>query len=961
MLWLLVIVLGIASVILFSRLQQAERRIDELEQRYLDHTGRLLALSANRNPDAEAEQSPADEPQFDPVPAVTLRRSEEPVLVEEPLEPAPELRPEPVEPEPVREPFTSRFTLDFEDIFGRRLPIWAGGITLAVAGVFLVRYSIEAGLLTPVVRVAMSFFFGAGLLAGAEAAYRFEDRVKDERVRQALAGAGLATLYAAFYLAGTQYELIGQTVAFLGLAGVTALAIFLSYRFGLPSAVLGLVGGFAAPALVGGEDANLPMLALYLALVTGGLTQTANRQKRSWLGLAALAGGIGWGGLMLLGGDYGAAEIAALGLYFIVLGTVVPALLDIKQFEQPVRLAASGFAGLQLAILVDAGGYQPLAWGFYLLLGAALAWFGWQKPEMRAGSTMAAVIALVLFNLWPSSAPVAHFLVAAGTAGLFACVPLALLRWKDGALLEALTAAAVPLGLGLISATKLKAYGDVPEIGLGAGLIALAAIPAAAAFVVWTRHLPGALAANLGSASLLLFLGSALLLPDTWAPFSSCVIALGLAYLLRERANDGRSLPVLQWLAAWGTLFAVLVTNEPFVEIERLIEGAREGSIFSSLRWLAAALPFAAIALVRREGTARAAAEFMVGLVVFAALGQVLPPVWLVWTATALVAAICLRMPGRPLAAAALVLCSALWAILPASDWINEGLHALAGTAMLATKLPSVGDALGLLLPFSIGTGLVAMVLQRRIALGIDLRWLALPFGLIVVHTLFKQVLMIDAQQEFAELGLLERTLWQALLLACGWAAWKGLHNLAAASALAGIALVHLVYFTVLLHNPLWAHQAVGQVPVANLVLAAYGIGIASLLSLRRWWPKTQQAADTAIMLLATLGAISLLRQVFAGPYLDILPMSQTEDLLRSLVGILLAIGFLLIGSARGDRLWRVGSLVLMTGTVLKVFIVDTAGLEGLLRIASFVALGASLIGIGWFYSRQLKAAPSEQ
>ena len=114
-------------------------------------------------------------------------------------------------------------------------------------------------------------------------------------------------------------------------------------------------------------------------------------------------------------------------------------------------------------------------------------------------------------------------------------------------------------------------------------------------------------------------------------------------------------------------------------------------------------------------------------------------------------------------------------------------------------------------------------------------------------------------------------------------------------------------------------------------------------------------------MALATLGAMTLLRQVFTGTYLDTLPMSQTEDLLRSLVGILLAIAFLLIGSMREERLWRVGSLVLMTGTVLKVFIVDTAGLEGLLRIASFVALGASLIGIGWFYSRQLKAAPSKQ
>jgi uncharacterized membrane protein len=78
------------------------------------------------------------------------------------------------------------------------LPVWAGGITLAVAGVFLVRFSIESGLLTPVVRVALAFTFGLLLLTGAKWSYRSEDKVSDERVRQSLAGAGLAALYAAF-------------------------------------------------------------------------------------------------------------------------------------------------------------------------------------------------------------------------------------------------------------------------------------------------------------------------------------------------------------------------------------------------------------------------------------------------------------------------------------------------------------------------------------------------------------------------------------------------------------------------------------------------------------------------------------------------------------------------------------------------------------------------------------------
>jgi len=53
--------------------------------------------------------------------------------------------------------------------------------------------------------------------------------------------------------------------------------------------------------------------------------------------------------------------------------------------------------------------------------------------------------------------------------------------------------------------------------------------------------------------------------------------------------------------------------------------------------------------------------------------------------------------------------------------------------------------------------------------------------------------------------------------------------------------------------------------------------------------------------------------------------------------------------------------LVLMLAAVIKVFLVDAAGLAGLLRIASFMALGFSLIGIGWVYSRQLSQRPASK
>jgi uncharacterized membrane protein len=88
--------------------------------------------------------------------------------------------------------------------------------------------------------------------------------------------------------------------------------------------------------------------------------------------------------------------------------------------------------------------------------------------------------------------------------------------------------------------------------------------------------------------------------------------------------------------------------------------------------------------------------------------------------------------------------------------------------------------------------------------------------------------------------------------------------------------------------------------------------------------------------------------------------VSQFEDILRSILGIALAVGFLLWGIRQKRHDWRIASLVLMLVAVAKVFLLDASGLEGLLRIASFVALGFSLIGIGWLYARQLRQGEKE-
>ena len=130
------------------------------------------------------------------------------------------------------------------------------------------------------------------------------------------------------------------------------------------------------------------------------------------------------------------------------------------------------------------------------------------------------------------------------------------------------------------------------------------------------------------------------------------------------------------------------------------------------------------------------------------------------------------------------------------------------------------------------------------------------------------------------------------------------------------------------------------------------------LWALDRWQgalePITDRIRSVAPMLIILLFAFSSLRQVFHGSLLTVPGVTEWEDIFRSIAAILLAIGFLLWGIRRGLRDWRIASLALMIGAVAKVFLFDASGLDGLLRIASFIALGLSLIGIGWLYSRYL-------
>ena len=73
-----------------------------------------------------------------------------------------------VTPPPLPAAVAEPVPVGWEQRLGARAFLWIGAITLALAAVFLVRYSIEEGYLSPEVRVILAALFGFALIGGAE-------------------------------------------------------------------------------------------------------------------------------------------------------------------------------------------------------------------------------------------------------------------------------------------------------------------------------------------------------------------------------------------------------------------------------------------------------------------------------------------------------------------------------------------------------------------------------------------------------------------------------------------------------------------------------------------------------------------------------------------------------------------------------------------------------------------------
>lgn len=923
---------------------------------------REAAVPVQRQPAVAADATPPAARSADPVVETTdtISTSPSPAVSAAPL-PKPPKAPGPSEP-------AVSLASRFENLFGKTLPIWAGGLTLAIAGVLIVRYAIDAGffarIFTPGVQIVAGLLFGFALIGGAEYAWRNEEKLRDVRVPQALSGAGIATLYAAIMVAANVYQLIGPLLAFLALALVTAAALGLSLRFGPPSALLGLAGGLAAPAMVGAVEPNVPLLAVYLALTIAGLAGVARARRWPWLALAALIGGIGWGLWMVLASA--ALDVVAalsIGGFVLLLAIALPMMAFDGPRSTLLRTASAIVGALQLALLVGYGGFAPLHWGLFALIAAAGQWLAWRERGFAIVPTISLLLSLALLAEWPDPTPFWFGLIGLSLLIVHA-LPLLVRMWAiPGKLRPTLELCAVALAAAPLTKWHFWGIADglLALVALGGALLAATGI--ARGWTVEGRTSDGRVAWLAATAGALLALAILLLIPAWLAPLGIAAVATALLFFGKAALD-----PRIERVAAGfvgAALAALVATPRALVELPRLIEGADGADGMAIIRWAglaAAALLFAVRghgAIVRRLGQIAAA------LFAYGAFAQILPANALMLVPALTGAAILLTARRIPLgridgAAASLAALSLAWAALPMAIWSTKALLSLAGVPMQFddTLLTIEPLLLRLLLPallFAISVWLIRDALPRW--LWIAALSLAAIVGGVAVHSLYRIGFAAAVGANFVTTGVLQRLIWETLLIGAGWfAITRGMTGIARPLIVAGTA--HALFYGLILHNPLWSAQAVGGLPLVNLLLPLFLLPWFGLTRMPALFAKAPAELDRAIqivtMLLALGFAWATLRQLFHGSLLAQPGVTDAENILRSILILALALGFLLWGIRAKRHDWRIASLVLMICAAGKVFLFDASGLEGLARIGSFVALGFSLIGIGWLYSRQL-------
>lgn len=817
LLFFAVVVLGIVATAQAQRLKALARRLDRLERDRAFDAPAAAVAGRRPAPEPPAAASPVPQP------------------------PPPQSPP----PQPVR-PSGPAGTgpvprASVESLIGARLPVWIGAIALVAAGFFLVRYSIEIGLLTPAVRTVIAALFAALLVAGSEAARRVPATREDPRIAQALAGAGIASAYGTLYIAAALYHLVAPLPAFVLMVGVTGLGLALALRHGPPTAILALAGGFIAPLVAGYDAAGIGPLLVYLALFTAALFGLAVHRGWAWLAIAATAAAFAWVNFLLFAlGDAALTPPAA----FVVLLAVGASLVFPRAGVGTVwlRLAPLVAGLVQLLAFAPALDFSGIAWTLYLTLATTPLTLAQRDPAYLPGGLVALALTLLLLATGLAQAqPGASWAAVIAAAPIFAAPGLWLLH-------------------------RARAWAILALGGIGGPLLLANAIDASR-LADWQ-----------------------------WAMLELPAAALAGWVSWRRRGQAGQRDPGL----IGGAILAAVLAGTALGQL-------------TGVNWIA--ISFAALALTLGWWARRTGDPHL----------HLLPAVAL--------AAILIAGIGPLARYAGLIADSASGAHLP------------------YRQLPGLAETSRHLLP---AVAVAALLLARGEQFG-RLRpavWVgAVTLGLMLLYHLAKLPLALDDEARFVAWGFVERALITQTLLAGGWLGIRRVRLRALGLGLFGLGLIRILWFDLLILNPIFVAQQVGTIPLLNV--AALHLALAAVWS----WSFARAPVWRYLGMAFTLAAVAIaVRQAAHGAFLTG-PITTGENYGYSAALLLLALVWLSMGIRSGARDLRLAGLTLLTAVTFKVFLIDAAALDGLLRILSFLGLGVALIGIGWVYNRFLGTA----
>ncbi len=185
-------------------------------------------------------------------------------------------------PQPKKPSFFER-NPDLEKFIGENLISKIGIAILVLAIGFFVKYAIDNDWIGAAGRVAVGILCG-GILVG----FAHFLRKNYGAFSGVLIGGGIAIFYFTITLAYHEYALFSQPVSFVIMLIITVFAVVLSLLYDRQdTAIIALVGGFAAPFMVSNGSNNYVALFTYLALLNTGLLVIA--YQKAWRVLNVLA------------------------------------------------------------------------------------------------------------------------------------------------------------------------------------------------------------------------------------------------------------------------------------------------------------------------------------------------------------------------------------------------------------------------------------------------------------------------------------------------------------------------------------------------------------------------------------------------------------------------------------------------------------------------------------------------